>query len=77
MKSPFAKSLVLAALISSSCAAIAADYCPVAYLYATNIRTACEQFGSRGMAGLFESSLFINGMLNVHAKPMRTVPSGH
>lgn len=77
MKSPFAKSLVLATLLASSYAVAAADYCPVPYLYATNIRTACEQFGSRGMAGLFESSLFINGMLQVHAKPMRTVPSGH
>ena len=77
MKFPFAKGLVLATLISSSCTASAADYCTVPYLYATNIRTACEQFGARGMAGLFESSLFINGMLHAHAKMARERPPQH
>ncbi len=77
MKSPSAKSLLLATLISSSWAANAADYCTVPYLYATNIRAACEQFGSRGMAGLFESSLFINDMLRVHARPPRDNPPVH
>lgn len=43
-------------------AAQAADYCTIPYLYATNIRSACEQLGARGMATLYESNRFIEAL---------------
>lgn len=56
---------------------LAADYWTVPYLYATNIRSACEQCGSRELAGLYESSRFINGMLLTYRKAARVIPRLH
>ena len=77
MQSALTKGLAAAILVLSSFGATAADYCTVPYLYATNIRSACEQFGSRGLAGLYESSRFIIGMLLTHRKAARVIPRLH
>jgi hypothetical protein len=45
-----------------------AQYCTIPYLYATNIRPACEQYGSQGMAGLYQSNSAIMTMLNAREK---------
>lgn len=39
-------------------------YCTIPYLYATNIRTACEQFGTRGNETLYTGSRMFTQMLN-------------
>ncbi|MSR14099.1 MAG: hypothetical protein EXR86_05920 [Gammaproteobacteria bacterium] len=49
-------------------------YCAIPYLYATNIRSACEQYGSRGMAGLYLSNRAIITMLSARHK---TAESAH
>ena len=77
MQSAFTKGLAAATLVLSSFGATAADYCTAPHLYATNIRSACEQFGSRGLAGLYESSRFINGMLLTHRKVAKVSPRLH
>jgi len=56
--------LLAATLLLASGAASAADYCTIPYLYATNIRTACEQYGTGGLTGLYSTSRFINGLLH-------------
>lgn len=65
MTSKFVCALVGLALSS---AAAAADYCAMPYLYATNIRPACEQYGSLGLESLYSSNLFITGMLDTQGK---------
>jgi len=64
MTSKFAWTLVGLVLSGAS----AADYCAMPYLYATNIRPACEQYGSKGLEGLYASNLFITGMLDTQGK---------
>jgi len=64
------KGLVAAALVSGAGHVAAEEYCRTPYLYATNIRTACEQYGTNGLSGLYSSSRFINGLLHpVHKSP--------
>jgi len=60
---------VLATILSLSSFSVAArEYCAMPYLYATNIRPACEQYGVAGMSGLYSASRFINGMLHAAHK---------
>ena len=52
-------------LLAVSMMAVAGpEYCTAPYLNATNIRPSCEQFGTTGLSGLYQSSLFINRILN-------------
>ncbi|MCC7120326.1 MAG: hypothetical protein IT493_02110 [Gammaproteobacteria bacterium] len=39
-------------------------YCTIPYLYATNIRPACEQLGSIGVKALYSENRMFDQMLN-------------
>ena len=48
--------------------ATAAEYCTLPYLNATNIRTACEEYGVNGLHGLYSSSRFIQKLLQTQGR---------
>jgi hypothetical protein len=57
--------MLLIGLLSGTCAAesnTGAEYCSSSKLYATNIRSSCSQLGANGMAALYKTSDFINGL---------------
>lgn len=57
----------LVAALSTGTHAAAAEstgYCTIPYLYATNIRASCEQFGTKGLDGLTSGSRMFDQMLN-------------
>jgi hypothetical protein len=55
----------LVAALSTGMNALAADgYCSIPLLYATNIRSHCEQFGAGGLKSLFTGSMMLEQMLN-------------
>ncbi|MGD9600546.1 MAG: hypothetical protein AB7O21_01575 [Gammaproteobacteria bacterium] len=56
--------LIAATLLLASGTASAAEYCAIPYLYATHIRTACEQYGKGGLSGLYSTNRFIHGLLH-------------
>ncbi len=66
MKIRVISSLSGVVLMALAGAASAKDYCTIPYLYATNIRSACEQLGANGLATLYQSNRFIDGVR--HAK---------
>ena len=48
--------------------ATAAEYCTLPYLNATNIRTACEEYGVNELHGLYSSSRFIQKLLQTQGR---------
>lgn len=40
------------------------EYCPIPYLYATSIRSACEQLGSRGLDALYSGNRMFEQLMN-------------
>lgn len=57
---------ITACLLSAYSFTASADgYCNAAKLYATNIRESCSQFGTNGMATLYQSSDFIHGLMPI------------
>jgi hypothetical protein len=62
----------LVAALSTGTSALAGEatgshdkgYCTIPFLYATNIRPACEQLGSKGVKGLYSESRMFDQMLN-------------
>lgn len=59
----------LVAALSTGTHAAAAEsagqgYCTIPYLYATNIRASCEQFGTKGLESLVSGSRMFDQMLN-------------
>jgi hypothetical protein len=55
-------------LLSAGSNVLADEYCTLPYLNATNIRTACEEYGVHGLQGLYSSSLHIQKLLKIQAK---------
>ena len=64
MTKVFIASILALSMTLSQGSATAAEYCTLPYLNATNIRTACEQYGSNGLHGLYSSNRFIQQLLN-------------
>lgn len=62
------RGLAASLLLTASGLAGAADFCPMPYLYATNIRSACEQYGVGGLATLYTSSRFIHDLTHAPAR---------
>lgn len=69
---------LVAALAVGTSATAATGYCTIPLLYPTNIRTACEQLGAKGMSGLYSSSRMFNQMLRhphlADVAPAKTAP---
>ena len=62
-------------LLGASLASTAAtEYCTIPYLYATNIRSNCEQLGASGLSGLYQTSRLFDRLLN---NPARAAVSAH
>jgi len=66
------KNLLTALAFTTSLSAglnvMASEYCTLPYLNATNIRTACEEYGVNGLQGLYLSNLHIQKLLKAQAK---------
>lgn len=68
--------LLGALLLGASLGASAREnYCAIPYLYATNIRSHCEQLGAKGLTGLYATSRFFDRLL--HKPAAATVPPAH
>ena len=72
-----AGTMLLISALSGACYAdssTTAEYCSSSKLYATNVRRSCSQLGANGMAALYQTSDFINGLKaapdSISEKPM-------
>lgn len=62
MTRPMLRGFAASLLLTTAGLAGAAEFCPMPYLYATNIRSACEQYGVGGLAALYTSNRFIHDL---------------
>lgn len=80
MQTKIIQGLGALSLLTVSMMAVAdPEYCTTPYLNATNIRSSCEQFGTTGLSGLYQSSLFINRILStpLSSTPRKNVAPTH
>lgn len=73
MTKVIAASILVLSMALSQGPATAAEYCTLPYLNATNIRTACEEYGVNGLHGLYSSNRFIQGLLHTRVKNIAKV----
>jgi hypothetical protein len=66
MTCPIARGLAAALLRGASGLAAATGFCRMLYLYATNARAACEQYGVSGLSGLYIDNLFVLNLTHLH-----------
>ena len=64
MTKVIAASIFALSMALSQGSTTAAECCTLPYLNATNIRTACEEYGVNGLHGLYSSNRFIQKLLH-------------